>query len=171
MIRANLSNEYTLDQLRNAEDFLSRIDEICYSLVKLRREYSALITSSGPKGYVCQSVECGPHKSTCGISAELLTQRISELSSRYQQLYDLLCLLKQDLKKISKTKEFMLLYLRFKKGLNAAETTARMNSSVRNYYRIRQRALYPVCESLLKTELGRKVLQNGSSAVLHRYFR
>ena len=65
----------------------------------------------------------------------------------------------------------MLLYLIFKKGLNAAETTARMNSSVRNYYRIRQRALYPVCESLLKTELGRKVLQNGSSAVLHRYFR
>ena len=106
MIRANLSNEYTLDQLRNAEDFLSRIDEICYSLVKLRREYSALITSSGPKGYVCQSAECGPQKSSCGISAELLTQRISELSSRYQQLYDLLYLLKQDLKKISKTKYY-----------------------------------------------------------------
>lgn len=52
------AGNYAPDELRNAEEMLADLDEVYYSLIKLQREYGALVRASGPDGYVCHSAEC-----------------------------------------------------------------------------------------------------------------
>ena len=171
MIKTNESKSYTLTQLRNAEDFLTELDEVYYSLVKINREYRAIITSSGPEGYPDHSTECPGISKHSYLSSEQTLCRMEQLKDKYRCLKLTLHGLKNDLAKIRGTKEFCLLYFRFKKGLSVIDTANKMNSSLRNYYRIRKRALIPVCDSLIKTELGKQILEQGSKAAIHIYFK
>ena len=171
MIKTNDSKSYTLTQLRNAEDFLTELDEVNYSLVKINREYKAVITSTGPEGYPDHSTECHGISRHPNLSSEQALCRIEQLQNKYKSLTELLHIMKKDLARIRATKEFLLLYFRFKKGYSVLETAEKMGSSLRNYYRIRKRALIPVCDSLCKTELGRQILADGSRAAIHVYFK
>lgn len=171
MIKTNDSNCYTIQQLRNAEEFLTELDEVYYSLVKLDREYKALLLTTGPEGYPDHSTERPGISKRCSLSAEQLFCRMELLKSKYDSLKVTLQALKKDLARIRGTKEFHLLYFRFKKGYSVLETAEKMGSSLRNYYRIRKRALIPVCDSLCKTDLGRRILEQGSKVAKHTYFK
>lgn len=170
MIKTNESCNYSVEQLRAAEDFLSELGEIYYSLKKLKREYNTLVASSGPEGYPTCASECGSSwRGT--FSSTQVTERMCYLNEKYHALYTLLQTLQTDLAGHKHTQLYSLLYLRFKKNMTAATTAKAIGSSLRNYYRLRKRALCIICDSLSTSELGNKVLLNGSKAVLHYYFK
>lgn len=171
MIRTNNHHPYTLEQMRNAEELLTDIDLVYHSAQKLKREYTATIAIAGPEGYPDHSSERSGVCKKCSLDAPRTLERMDTLTRRYRLLLNMLSALKKDLALIRGTREFRLLLYRFKKGLNAAQTTAEMNCSMRNYYRIRKQALCIVCASLEKTPLGREVLLHGSSAAIHKYFK
>lgn len=91
------AGNYTPDELRNAEEMLADLDEVYYSLIKLQREYGALVRASGPDGYVCHSAECSRSAQSLNMSALELAQRLECLSSRYHALVYMLRTLKEDL--------------------------------------------------------------------------
>ena len=171
MIKTVDRSEFTLEQMRAAEDMLLNLEQIYYSLTKLSREYTATVRISGPDGYPDHSSECTGISKQCNMSAEQTLGRLDELKKRYDALSDMLLTLKSDLLQIRGTRIYKLLYLRFKLGYSAQETAQKMGASLRNYYRIRKAALLPVCQSLNKTELGRRVLASGSKVAIHKYFK
>ncbi len=160
---------YTPDELRNAEEMLADLDEVYYSLIKLQREYGALVRASGPDGYVCHSAECSRSAQSLNMSALELAQRLECLSSRYHALVCMLRTLKEDLASLHPGREYTFLKLRFRHGLSVDEAAQQLRCSRRSCYRIRMRALNAVCDSLSKTPLGRRVLSFGHGTVLHRY--
>jgi len=163
------AGNYTPDELRNAEEMLADLDEVYYSLIKLQREYGALVRASGPDGYVCHSAECSRSAQSLNMSALELAQRLECLSSRYHALVYMLRTLKEDLASLRPGREYTFLKLRFRHGLSVDEAAQQLRCSRRSCYRIRMRALNAVCDSLSKTPLGRRVLSFGHGTVLHRY--
>lgn len=160
---------YAPDELRNAEEMLADLDEVYYSLIKLQREYGALVRASGPDGYVCHSAECSRSAQSLNMSALELAQRLECLSGRYHALVCMLRTLKADLASLRPGREYTFLKLRFRHGLSVDEAAQQLRCSRRSCYRIRMRALNAVCNSLSKTPLGRRVLSFGHGTVLHRY--
>lgn len=163
------AGNYAPDELRNAEEMLADLDEVYYSLIKLQREYGALVRASGPDGYVCHSAECSRSAQSLNMSALELAQRLECLSGRYHALVCMLRTLKEDLASLRPGREYTFLKLRFRHGLSVDEAAQQLRCSRRSCYRIRMRALNAVCDSLSKTPLGRRVLSFGHGTVLHRY--
>lgn len=153
----------------HAEEMLADLDEVYYSLIKLQREYGALVRASGPDGYVCHSAECARSAQSLNMSALELAQRLDCLSGRYHALVYMLRTLKEDLASLRPGREYTFLKLRFRHGLSVDEAAQQLRCSRRSCYRIRMRALNAVCDSLAKTPLGRRVLSFGHGTVLHRY--
>lgn len=163
------AGNYAPNELRNAEEMLADLDEVYYSLIKLQREYGALVRASGPDGYVCHSAECSRSAQSLNMSALELAQRLECLSGRYHALVCMLRTLKEDLAALRPGREYTFLKLRFRHGLSVDEAAQQLRCSRRSCYRIRMRALNAVCDSLAKTPLGRRVLSFGHGTVLHRY--
>ena len=163
------AGNYAPDELRNAEEMLADLDEVYYSLIKLQREYGALVRASGPDGYVCHCAECSRSAQSLNMSALELAQRLDCLSGRYHALVCMLRTLKEDLASLRPGREYTFLKLRFRHGLSVDEAAQQLRCSRRSCYRIRMRALNAVCDSLAKTPLGRRVLSFGHGTVLHRY--
>ena len=105
------AGNYTPDELRNAEEMLADLDEVYYSLIKLQREYGALVRASGPDGYVCHSAECSRSAQSLNMSALELAQRLECLSSRYHALVYMLRTLKEDLAALRPGREYTFLKL------------------------------------------------------------
>ncbi len=171
MIRTCQNQDYDITAMRNAEEFLTDLDLVYHSAVKLDREFRATITVSGPEGYPNHS-SCRAGISTkSSVSADRTFERMDELCARYRKLTNMLQVLKKDLSLIRGTRSYKLLHCRFKKGKSAGQTAKELNCSERTYYRLRKQALSFICSSLEKTEMGRQVLQQGSAAAIHKYFK
>ena len=171
MIRTCQNQQYDITAMCNAEQFLTDLDLVYYSAVKLEREFRATVTSSGPEGYPNHSSCCAGVSTTSNVSAHRTFERMDKLCDRYRKLTIMLQALKKDFALIRGTRCYKLLKCRFGNGKSITQTAKELGCSERTYYRLRKQALSFVCACLEKTEMGRQVLIHGSQAAIHKYFK